>query len=299
MSQAHAAILTDYPAIANHKGDVSPARSLSAWPGKLLDPVEETSEGTTSQKKERLCALHQEEENNQEPESKDMSYGPSCLQDSFHSNFSFIQLSLNSASEARGIAGASGGRELKETVQLCGVEKTESINVHVPGEGLRTSQTELWASYSSRCDEVCTCPWEAAEDDSLQDGGRLSPFHANNAFSCSMDSLEATSADSSVTSGYESCGIASDHSWDFLMKEYEPVLQECLMGNQRLIKIKSLMRKLQKLQEKAVAEDDYEKGMFLTTSCCYKLLWAGEDQDSPHGSGWFTIICYLHNSYAR
>ncbi|KAK9411779.1 disrupted in schizophrenia 1 protein [Crotalus adamanteus] len=74
-----------------------------------------------------------------------------------------------------------------------------------------------------------------------------------------MDSLEATSADSSVTSGYESCGIASDHSWDFLMKEYEPVLQECLLGSRCLVKIKSLMRKLQKLQEKAVAEDDYEK----------------------------------------
>uniref|UniRef100_A0A670Z5D4 DISC1 scaffold protein n=1 Tax=Pseudonaja textilis TaxID=8673 RepID=A0A670Z5D4_PSETE len=238
---------------------VSPARSLSAWSGKLLDAVEKTSEGVGSQKKERLCAQHQEKGiNTQEPENKETFNGPSSLQDSFHSHFSFIQLSLNSASEAA--AGESGSRESKEIVQI--------------------SRTELWASCNSLGDEVGTCPSEAAEDDILQVCGTLSPFHANNAFSSSTDSLDATSADSSVTSGYESCGVASDHSWDFLMKEYEPVLQECLLGNRRLVKIKSLMRKLQKLQEKAVAEEDYEKGMFLTTSCCYKL-WMGTTQNLP------------------
>ncbi|XP_063163097.1 disrupted in schizophrenia 1 protein isoform X2 [Candoia aspera] len=252
MSQANAAVLSD-------SLDVPPARSLSAWPGKLLDPMEETSEGASPQRKGGLRLYQEEENNNQEPESKETSYGISCLQDSFHSNFSFIQLSLNSASEASDTAGASGGREPIETTQLCGVEKAENINVRVPGEGQRISRTEVWASCNSLYDEVCTSPWEAAESDSLPDCGRLSPFHANNASSCSTDSLDATSADSSVTSGYESCGIAGDHSWDFLMKEYEPVLQECLMDNRHLIKIKSLMRKLQKLQEKAVAEDDYEK----------------------------------------
>ncbi|XP_039188815.1 disrupted in schizophrenia 1 protein isoform X2 [Crotalus tigris] len=258
MSQTHAAILSDSPAIINHKGDVS--SQISAWSGKLLPvvAVEKTPEAASSQKKERLCAQHQERWiNTQEPENKETSYGSSSLQDSFRSHFSFIQLSLNSASEAT--AGASGSRESKETVQFGGVEKTENINFHLPGEVQRISQTELWASCSSLCDEVGTCLSEAAKDDILQDCGRLAPFHPNNAFSSSMDSLEATSADSSVTSGYESCGIASDHSWDFLMKEYEPVLQECLLGNRCLVKIKSLMRKLQKLQEKAVAEDDYEK----------------------------------------
>uniref|UniRef100_A0A8C5RFY7 UVR domain-containing protein n=1 Tax=Laticauda laticaudata TaxID=8630 RepID=A0A8C5RFY7_LATLA len=258
MSQTHATILSDSPVINNYKRDVSPARSLSAWSGKLLDAVEKTSESVSSQKKERLCAQHQEKGiNTQEPENKETFNGPSSLQDSFHSHFSFIQLSLNSASEAA--AGESGSRESKEIVQLGGIEKTENINFHLSGEVQRISQTELWASCNSLCDEVGTCPLEAAEDDILQVCGTLSPFHANNAFSSSTDSLDATSADSSVTSGYESCGVASVHSWDFLMKEYEPVLQECLLGNRRLVKIKSLMRKLQKLQEKAVVEEDYEK----------------------------------------
>uniref|UniRef100_A0A8C6VQF0 DISC1 scaffold protein n=1 Tax=Naja naja TaxID=35670 RepID=A0A8C6VQF0_NAJNA len=213
--------------------------------------MEKTSEGVSSQKKERLCAQHQEKGiNTQEPENKETFNGPSSLQDSFHSHFSFIQLSLNSASEAA--AGESGSRESKEFVGLGGIEKAENINFHLSGEVQRISRTELWASCNSLCDEVGTCPLEAAEDGILQ-------VCTNNAFSSSTDSLEATSADSSVTSGYESCGIASDHSWDFLMKEYEPVLQECLLGNRRLVKIKSLMRKLQKLQEKAVAEEDYEK----------------------------------------
>lgn len=239
MSQAQAAILSDSPAIINHKGDVSP--QISAWSSKLLpvDAVEKTPEAASSQKKERLCAQHQDKWiNTQEPENKETSYGPSSLQDSFRSHFSFIQLSLNSASEAT--AGASGSRESKETVQFGGVEKTENINFHLPGEVQRISQTELWASCNSLCNEVGTCLSEAAEDDILQDCGRLSPFHTNNAFSSSMDSLEATSADSSVTSGYESCGIASDHSWDFLMKEYEPVLQECLLGNRCLVKVRVL-----------------------------------------------------------
>lgn len=239
MSQAQAAILSDSPAITNHKGDVSP--QISAWSGKLLlvDAVEKSSEAASSQKKERLCVHHQEKWiNTQEPENKETSYGPSSLQDSFRSHFSFIQLSLNSASEAT--AGASGSRESKETLQSGGVEKTENINFHLPGEVQRISQTELWASCNSLCDGVGTRLSEAAEDDILQDCGRLSPFHTNNAFSSSTDSLEATSADSSVTSGYESCGIAGDHSWDFLMKEYEPVLQECLLGNRCLVKVRVL-----------------------------------------------------------
>ncbi|XP_070590064.1 disrupted in schizophrenia 1 protein [Erythrolamprus reginae] len=258
MSQTRATIWSDSPAINNHKEDVSPIQSLSIWSGKLLDAVEKTSEGVSSKKKETLCTQHQEKgATTQEAENKETSKGPSSLQDSFRSHFSFIQLSLNLASEAA--AGGSGSRESKGILQLDGREKTENINFHLSGEVQRRSRTELWASCNSLCGDVGSCPSEAAEDDILQDCGRLSPFHANNAFSSSTDSLEATSADSSVTSGYESCGIASEHSWDFLMKEFEPVLQECLLGNRRLVKIKSLIRKLQKLEEKAIAEDDYEK----------------------------------------
>ncbi|XP_072712445.1 disrupted in schizophrenia 1 protein isoform X3 [Ciconia boyciana] len=78
-------------------------------------------------------------------------------------------------------------------------------------------------------------------------------------FSYSTDSSDAASAGSSVTSGYESSFAVSDHNWDTLMKKYEPVLQDCLLGNRSTLKIKSLILRLQRLQEKAIEEDDYDR----------------------------------------
>ncbi|XP_072712447.1 disrupted in schizophrenia 1 protein isoform X5 [Ciconia boyciana] len=72
-------------------------------------------------------------------------------------------------------------------------------------------------------------------------------------------SSDAASAGSSVTSGYESSFAVSDHNWDTLMKKYEPVLQDCLLGNRSTLKIKSLILRLQRLQEKAIEEDDYDR----------------------------------------
>ncbi|KAI1240782.1 Disrupted in schizophrenia 1 protein, partial [Lamprotornis superbus] len=75
----------------------------------------------------------------------------------------------------------------------------------------------------------------------------------------SLDSSDAASAGSSVTSGYESGFTVSDHNWDTLMKKYEPVLQDCLLGNRSTLKLKSLILRLQRLQEKAIEEDDYDR----------------------------------------
>ncbi|XP_054677720.1 disrupted in schizophrenia 1 protein isoform X4 [Grus americana] len=72
-------------------------------------------------------------------------------------------------------------------------------------------------------------------------------------------SSDAASAGSSVTSGYESSFTISDRNWDTLMKKYEPVLQDCLLGNCSTLKIKSLVLRLQRLQEKAIEEDDYDR----------------------------------------
>ncbi|KFQ32802.1 Disrupted in schizophrenia 1 protein, partial [Mesitornis unicolor] len=49
------------------------------------------------------------------------------------------------------------------------------------------------------------------------------------------------------------------HNWDALLKKYEPVLQDCLLGNRSTLKIKSLILRLQRLQEKAIEEDDYDR----------------------------------------
>ncbi|XP_056088661.1 disrupted in schizophrenia 1 protein isoform X2 [Rhinichthys klamathensis goyatoka] len=75
--------------------------------------------------------------------------------------------------------------------------------------------------------------------------------------SLSIDSSDSTSA-SSVTSGYESTTASSERSRDGLKKKYEDVLQDCLQNNRTNTKIESIMMKLQRLQHKAVLDDDYD-----------------------------------------
>ncbi|KAL2082864.1 hypothetical protein ACEWY4_020637 [Coilia grayii] len=79
--------------------------------------------------------------------------------------------------------------------------------------------------------------------------------------SLSIDSSDTASASSltSTTSGYESTTPqASDQSWDALMKKYEGALQERLQSTRANTKIESMMLKLQRLQQKAVLDDDYD-----------------------------------------
>ncbi|XP_026079124.1 disrupted in schizophrenia 1 protein-like isoform X2 [Carassius auratus] len=79
--------------------------------------------------------------------------------------------------------------------------------------------------------------------------------------SFSIDSSDSTSA-SSVTSGYDSTTSSSDHSRDARIKKCEDVLQDCLQNNRTNTKIESVMKKLQKLQHKAVLDDDYDTEHF-------------------------------------
>lgn len=68
----------------------------------------------------------------------------------------------------------------------------------------------------------------------------------------SIDSSDSTS------SGYESTTPSSDQSQDGLMKKYEDFLQDCLQNNRTNTKIESIMMKLQRLQHKAILDDDYD-----------------------------------------
>lgn len=74
--------------------------------------------------------------------------------------------------------------------------------------------------------------------------------------SLSVDSDTASA--SSVTSGYESATPPTDQGWDNLVKKYEGVLQDCLQNNRTHTKIESMMLKLQRLQQKAILDDDYD-----------------------------------------
>ncbi|XP_036429496.1 disrupted in schizophrenia 1 protein isoform X2 [Colossoma macropomum] len=71
-------------------------------------------------------------------------------------------------------------------------------------------------------------------------------------------SVDSSDSASSSTSGYESATPSSDQRWDILMNKCEGILQECLQENRTNSRIESMMFKLQRLQQKAVLDDDYD-----------------------------------------
>ncbi|XP_071662409.1 disrupted in schizophrenia 1 protein isoform X3 [Patagioenas fasciata] len=198
-----------YPAAAASKGDVSAV--CCTW---------QKSHGAQVSEPTNMYASNQTEvKNNCEYQTRDVVSRSVGAHDSFSSSFSFIQLSLDSASAVSDAQGKSTVEEAEYALH-----PSTSGNPQKPEEMVQT----------------------------LEHLGALHCFSR-------PDSSDAASAGSSVTSGYESSFTVSDHRWDTLMKKYEPVLQDCLLGNRSALKIKSLIFQLQRLQEKAIEEDDYDR----------------------------------------
>ncbi|XP_078012355.1 disrupted in schizophrenia 1 protein isoform X1 [Phascolarctos cinereus] len=184
---------------------------------------------------------------------------PPSRHDVFHSSFSFIRLSLRSAGERGEAEGCLPTKEVEPPCQSPTEVRTENTNVN---ESIKRQ------SSSAACEDLrltcqpCDCrtaqgPMGTLLAGSTQPEKEVFSFtNTDAAISCSPGS---SSVGSSVTSGYESSIMAGDHTWDTLVKKYEPVLMDCLLSNRALLKIKSLMLKLQKLQEKAVEEDNYDR----------------------------------------
>lgn len=238
VQQSENLILPVSPPVAVCKEDALPVYSSHPGQTDLLDSVKDTACSGSSQEKKRMHAFGQKAVNdNQEVENKETVGSSSISQGHFNSSFSFIQQSLNPAFEKSGIVGPLDYSDSKDILQVCKVGKSDNGNSHVPWEGQGTLGGKLWASSDSCvCVEDCKCSRETKEDN-LYGFETLSLLHANAAFSCSSDSLDATSAGSSVTSGYESSTNVSDHSWDSLIRKYEPILQECLLRNQSVLKV--------------------------------------------------------------
>ncbi|XP_046885155.1 disrupted in schizophrenia 1 protein isoform X2 [Hypomesus transpacificus] len=79
--------------------------------------------------------------------------------------------------------------------------------------------------------------------------------------SCSLDTEAASSVSldsDAATSGYDSATPGGEQGWGSLLKTYEGALQACLQNTRTNTKIESMMLKLQRLQQKAVLEDDYD-----------------------------------------
>ncbi|NXI69134.1 DISC1 protein, partial [Anseranas semipalmata] len=242
--QSENAMISIYSAEATSKRDVS-----------AVCCMRQTSHSAKVSEPQKMYALDQTELNNnceyQNGEVVPHSVGP---QDSFSSKFSFIQLSLNSAS---GVSDAEGKAAVKEAE--CVLHPSTAGNLQEQEETARTQEHTGALHCFSRPSEDSKYENETTANDKLQDCETVSLSDTDATFSYSTDSSDAASAGSSVTSGYESSFTVSDHTWDTLMKKYEPVLLDCQLGNRSTLKIKSLILRLQRLQEKAVEEDDYDR----------------------------------------
>ncbi|CAN8203785.1 unnamed protein product [Coccothraustes coccothraustes] len=231
------------PAATAGKGD--PSAVCCMW---------QKSCSTKVSKPPNMYALDQAEVNNNcEYQNRDGISPSAGAQDSFRSSFSFIQLSLNSASGVNDVEGKS----IEEAAIVLHPKTTG--NLQKPEEMAQTQEHLEDLCCSSSSGEDLQYERESPVNDKLQDCETVSLLDVDTTFSYSTDSSDAASAGSSVTSGYESSFTVSDHNWDTLMKKYEPVLQDCLLGNRSTLKLKSLILRLQRLQEKAVEEDDYDR----------------------------------------
>ncbi|XP_075875093.1 disrupted in schizophrenia 1 protein isoform X2 [Nelusetta ayraudi] len=189
----------------------------------------------------------------------DISLSPnpkSSTQDTFSSSFSFIQQSLNMShrSGATTVTSSQESEPLYQSHKAHHLPQTKSSvegeSTPVQSEGCRADSEEprpngrFWQE----------CLWDSRKVRS--DLPDLDSLDIELTSSLSVDSDNASA--SSVTSGYESATPASDLGWDSLVKKYEVVLQDCLQNNRIHAKIESMMLKLQRLQQKAILDDDYD-----------------------------------------
>ncbi|XP_077469737.1 disrupted in schizophrenia 1 protein isoform X2 [Stigmatopora argus] len=196
--------------------------------------------------------------NNSQPKSElrlnhsAVPQGSTTPEDSFNSSFSFIQQSLRTLTTPA-------------TPALDPEPKATEVPdfSQIPSTSLSPALAE---SKSSVTNSVVSRP---KERETLSLGGRFWGEHVwdsrDGDFQCldtditSSLSLDSdTASASSVTSGYESATPASDQGCDNLVKKYDNVLQDCLQNNRTHAKIESMMLKLQRLQQKAILEDDYD-----------------------------------------
>ncbi|XP_074945595.1 disrupted in schizophrenia 1 protein isoform X2 [Phalacrocorax aristotelis] len=237
-------VIPVYPATATSEGGVSAV--CCTW---------QKSHGAIVSEPQNMYALDQAEVNNNcEYRNRDIGSHAVGAHDSFSSSFSFIQLSLNLSS---GVSDAEGNSAIKEAEYV--LHPSTAGNGQKPEETARTHERLQALHCISWSREDLVYENETTANDKLQDCETVSLSDTDATFSYSADSSDAASAGSSVTSGYESSFTVSDHNWDTFIKKYEPVLRDCLLGNRSTLKIKSLILRLQRLQEKAIEEDDYDR----------------------------------------
>ncbi|KAI4812821.1 hypothetical protein KUCAC02_024188 [Chaenocephalus aceratus] len=205
----------------------------------------------------------------------ELSFSPSpalqsSAQDSFNSSFSFIQQSLNTSQKTYSTTATpprgpeppyqsthapSSPQSKPATLSIVhNVSKQSTPFQSLPSSspGSQAKREEL--TLGSRFWQECQWGGRGATPDQLECDSPVLDIEIISSLSLDSDTASA----SSVTSGYESATPVSERGWDNLVKKYEGVLQDCLQNNHTHTKIESMMLKLQRLQQKAILDDDYD-----------------------------------------
>ncbi|RXN00586.1 hypothetical protein EOD39_9198 [Acipenser ruthenus] len=161
------------------------------------------------------------------------------VNDTFNSSFSFIQISLNSSHEVETVGNDSKhlpavGLEEPTILQDetdCGFSKMDKTD-NFFSKVLWTDAASMSWQYNL-IDESQPIT-DADMKQRMQDSDTFS-VDTEAVFSFSVDSSNAASTGSSVTSGYES-STSTDHTWDAVLKKYDDFLQDCLQSNRSNIK---------------------------------------------------------------
>ncbi|MGH0151505.1 UNVERIFIED_CONTAM: hypothetical protein FKN15_020263 [Acipenser sinensis] len=161
------------------------------------------------------------------------------VDDTFNSSFSFIQISLNSSHEVENVGNDSKhlpavGLEEPTILQDetdCGFSKMDKTD-NFFSKVLWTDAASMSWQYNL-IDESQPIT-DADMKQRMQDSDTFS-VDTEAVFSFSVDSSNAASTGSSVTSGYES-STSTDHTWDAVLKKYDGFLQDCLQSNRSNIK---------------------------------------------------------------
>uniref|UniRef100_A0A2K6CAD4 DISC1 scaffold protein n=1 Tax=Macaca nemestrina TaxID=9545 RepID=A0A2K6CAD4_MACNE len=167
----------------------------------------------------------------------------------FASSFSFIQLSLGSAGERGEAEGCPPSREAESPCQSPQEMGAKAASLDGPHKDPRC----LSRPFSLLATQV--------SEDLAQAAGNSSRPECEMHSLPDMDSGSSSSLDPSLAGcgGDGSSGSGDAHSWDTLLRKWEPVLRDCLLRNRRQVEVIALRLKLQKLQEDAVENDDYDK----------------------------------------
>ncbi|XP_028623572.1 disrupted in schizophrenia 1 protein isoform X3 [Grammomys surdaster] len=165
------------------------------------------------------------------------------FQDTFTSSFSFIRLSLGAAGERGEAEGCLPSREAELQHQSPQEMAAEASGSDTPYGDPR----HLW-TFGLHAAPGLVDLAQVTRNSRQPDCGKVSSSDAG------FSSQDASSAGGRGDQG----GWADDHGWHALLREWEPMLQDYLLSSRRQLEVTSLILKLQKLQEKAVEDGDYD-----------------------------------------